>query len=161
MRHRKTKLDGPIASRHPITYIVVCVLCVCGCSVARAQPERGCGNNTIYGSFGLRFTKISLSPAGYVFIGRLVADGKGNLRGDGTESNDGLVARPTFTGSYSISTDCTGTANFSFSSGITISFAFAVEASGDQIDWMQTGPAGSTSDIEIGKARKQFTEPLR
>jgi hypothetical protein len=161
MRHRKTELGGLDASRFPISYIVVFLLCAWCCSVARAQSEPACNNNSVYGSFGLRLTRISLSPARYVFIGRLVADGKGTLRGDGTESNDGLIARPTFTGSYSISTDCTGSATLSFSSGATISFAFGVEASGDQIDWMQTGPAGSTSDIEIGKSKKQFTEPPR
>lgn len=71
-----------------------------------------CTNATLKGVWGYYHGR----PLGVVNVNKLVgqftADGQGNLNGSWTLSSTGAVSTGTFTGSYTIAADCTGTLTF-------------------------------------------------
>jgi hypothetical protein len=71
-----------------------------------------CSNASIKGVYGILSSGLngSLSPA--ASINRVVADGLGNATGTATKSIDGAIVTYSFTGKYSIASNCTGTATW-------------------------------------------------
>jgi hypothetical protein len=82
----------------------------------KTDPAK-CDNGTLKGSYGFTLTgwriptpdtNVRSARAG---VGRIVFDGRGNISGSETKSHDGLIIPLTFTGTYQVLTDCTGTAH--------------------------------------------------
>ena len=73
-----------------------------------AQDKTNCSNATLHGSYGLRATGTILGVGDFTAVGRFTFDGDGHLTGK-------LIVRvagnnmelPAFTGTYSVSPDCT------------------------------------------------------
>jgi hypothetical protein len=109
-----------------------------------------------YGVNGTLFAGAS-GPAGfYSVVGVLTADGKGNLSGTDSISENGTVQTDrTFTGTYTIQGNCSGTASLNYSGGQVVNFVIAVSASGGQISFLQT----SAGAVAAGTATLQ-TIPL-
>jgi len=78
-------------------------------AVAIAVPASACSDATMNGVFG------------YVVgaaVGQFTADGAGNITaGSQTASNNGVISTKTFTGTYSIATNCMGTLTINFTGG--------------------------------------------
>jgi hypothetical protein len=74
---------------------------------------RSCTNASLNGNYGYRLTGQNVGgsePGPRAAAGRLSADGHGNVQGTETKSKDGtIITGLTFTGSYNMLTDCTGT----------------------------------------------------
>ena len=70
----------------------------------------------------------------------MVFDGRGNLSGAETKSHDGLIIPLTFTGTYTVYTDCTGIGNVITSDPDegARNFSFAIVESGEQVMAIQT-----------------------
>ena len=67
------------------------------------------------------------------------ADGHGNLAGTETKSKNGMIFQGlTFTGSYTMLTDCTGTGNLTASDGEVRNFNFILVEGGEGIFGIQT-----------------------
>jgi len=74
----------------------------------QAQDTQHCSNATLHGSYGFHAT-----GTGFVAIGRFVFDGSGGLTGKlFVRVNGNNMAPPVFTGTYSVSPDCTVTDNW-------------------------------------------------
>jgi hypothetical protein len=83
-----------------------------------AQAQTSCSNGSLDGTYfyqvdGPVLTGASVSP--YVELGKFIADGNGAITsGQSTTSTNGTVTPWTFTGTYVVHGDCTGTLSLSF-----------------------------------------------
>ena len=76
-----------------------------------------CSNSTLQGSYGASITG-TVSGLPLAELDLVSADGKGNFTsGSGTVSIGGTISSFTFTGTYTINADCSGSA--SLSTGVT------------------------------------------
>jgi hypothetical protein len=77
---------------------------------SRAQEREHCSNATLHGSYGLHATGTVPGGLPFAAVGRFTFDGKGNLTGKLFVRIDGdNIEPPGFTGTYSVSPDCTVT----------------------------------------------------
>jgi hypothetical protein len=111
------------------------------------QGARTCTNADVIGSFGFETTGLFLSGApatGWVaFIGKLELtvkpSGEGAISGHvaGSEGDTALAFTPV-TGSYSVASDCTGTATITPKGQSLMSFSFVVVERGKQMLAIET-----------------------
>jgi len=104
---------------------IICLLASAGYLITRttskvsAQTSAGCDATTLNSSYG--FSKTGQFYAdGYGYLplsgnGRLQGDGNGNITGFDTILADGTVYKRTFTGTYTVNADCSGTVSLTFS----------------------------------------------
>ena len=79
----------------------------------QAQDKANCSNATLHGSYGLHATGTIIGVGDFAAVGRFTFDGKGNLTGKlFVRVNGNNMAPPEFTGTYSVSPDCTVTDNW-------------------------------------------------
>jgi len=67
-----------------------------------------CSNATLKGVWGFTFSGIGGDGTPRAIVGQATADGAGNLSGTLTKSKDGTIVTGTFTGTYSVAKNCTG-----------------------------------------------------
>jgi len=77
------------------------------------QAQAGCTAFSLSGPYGYALSGSAYDTAGnlgfFAGTGRIVFDGNGTITtGADTFSNDGTIMRRTYTGTYSIKQDCTG-----------------------------------------------------
>jgi len=118
---------------------------VSGSSRQAAVAEDGCSNHSLRGAYGFAVEGQAFNPPGpgyhefaeFADAGRIVFDGGGNLNGTDTESLNGLISTGlTFSGTYSVQTDCTGTAVIS--GGITAKLRFMLVEGGQEVNVFDT-----------------------
>ena len=82
----------------------------------RRVKAQSCSNATIQGIWGFSYNGLvgGLTTSG---AGHTLADGSGNASGGDTLSVNGVILRRTYTGTYNINPDCTGTTTFNDSLG--------------------------------------------
>jgi hypothetical protein len=88
---------------------LLATLHLCSATVTRAQEEAGCSSASVAGKWGFTTngTVVDIGPRDSVGIFTL--DGTGKLvNGKATASLNGTVTEETFSGTYSVSPDCTG-----------------------------------------------------
>jgi len=74
------------------------------------QDRETCSNASLHGSYGLHATGTVIGVGDFAAVGRFTFDGKGNLTGKlFVRVAGGNVEPPAFTGTYSVSPDCTVT----------------------------------------------------
>lgn len=78
-----------------------------------AHAQAGCTLGSFVGPYGYALNGSYYDTNGYLSVyanaGRLISDGNGTLTsGADTQNDDGAVSRRTYTGSYAINSDCTG-----------------------------------------------------
>ena len=84
--------------------------------------EAQCTNASLNGTYFYQFNgSINHTPGnlGYEELGKLTADGIGTVSGSSTAVTNGAVAALTFTGTYAIQANCSGTATLNFSNQTT------------------------------------------
>lgn len=79
---------------------------------AMAQGKAICTNAGIKNTFGFRGGGYDSSLAPYAWAGQVKLDGVGGVTGTETASLGGTIQTFALTGSYSVSSNCTGTATF-------------------------------------------------
>jgi len=95
-----------------------------------------CSNATVNGVWGFQVGSL---------VGQFTADGKGNIpSGSGTLSNNGVIETGTFTGTYSVSKNCTGSLTINFTGGgsVTANIVLDDGHKGFQIIDTTSGVAG-------------------
>lgn len=80
-------------------------------------------------------------------VGVFVSDGQGKLSGSDTISNGGQIIPRTFTGTYTVTSDCNGTAALQFNSGITVDVALVLDERGHEVRALQTNPPGAAFTV--------------
>jgi hypothetical protein len=75
--------------------------------VATAQDRETCSNASLHGSFGLRATGNTTTGGALIVLGRFAFDGQGNLTAKlYTRTPTGGNVVDTYTGTYSVDSDC-------------------------------------------------------
>jgi len=138
-------------SKYPILFFFVVVY------IATAQMfgqvESSCTNSDFRGTFGFDLKGTNFSIGQFAIVGRMTADGNGHFTGSGVQSVNGKIAQSTFTGTYTVQADCTGTALMTFdTSGIKDSLSFVSVNDGNELLFLDIG--GGT--VETGSAKRQF-----
>jgi hypothetical protein len=96
---------------------------------ALAQGKAICTNAGIKNTFGFRGGGFTSSLAPYAFNGQIKLDGLGGVTGSESASFGGTIQNFSLTGSYSVNSNCTGTATFNGGPG---SHTFFVIVNGGQ-----------------------------
>jgi len=98
----------------PISFFLGITLLVLFASHAQATQ---CSLNGTAGKYGFTLTGAVITQAGAIpiaAVGRANLDASGNATGSESRSVGGGFADETFTGSYTVNADCTGTATLQF-----------------------------------------------
>lgn len=123
------------------------------------QAAPRCSNANLTGGYGFNVSGIAANGVQYSLVGRFVADGKGGVTGTSTQSVNGAISRPTFTATYTVNADCTGTTNITFDFGLTTPLDFIIVDDGKSVYIISAGASGSQGDNETGTATRQFNRP--
>src|SRR5580704_19613061 len=93
---------------------------------------------------------------GYSSSGHLIADGNGHFSGSET-TDDGatLIENDTFTGTYTINNDCTGTALFNLANDNAVNVDINLTNNGKMINLIETDDGSQV----VGTAQQQFPNP--
>jgi len=87
--------------------LVVCMISTGLVGATAAQDRESCSNASLRGSFGLRATGNTTTGGALIVMGRFNFDGAGNLTAKlFTRTPGGTNVADTYTGSYSVDSDC-------------------------------------------------------
>jgi uncharacterized protein (TIGR03437 family) len=117
---------------------------------AGAQPRVGglvsCDLTNIGGSYGTAFSGFAgtIPVATY---GLITSDGHGSLSGSGTESLGGAIHSVVTSGTYTITSACTGTSTIQDSLGNVTHFAFTINSNGGVIEFVETDSGTTVSGV--------------
>ncbi len=123
------------------------------------KAQSGCDATSLSGAFGYALTGAVYDQSGNLYYlaanGRLSADGNGALTGADTLSLDGSIVKRKYTGTYTLNSDCTGSAQLQISDGTSLgkgaNLDLVVADSGKQVNLIQT----DGSFVFSGTGRKQ------
>ena len=126
-------------------------------SNANAQPPKTCTNATLSGDYGATLTG-TVNNLPFAALNRVNGDGNGNITGEGTIVYDGTVIPSSFTATYTVNPDCSG--SFSSSSGTTENIVISRDGSEVQIivTGLALGPATVTGLAKRLGSVKAFTQ---
>jgi hypothetical protein len=138
-------------------------------SEAPSSQAGHCSLRNTAGEYGFTLTGVVIPPTGAVpiaAVGRAVLDASGNISGTESRSVGGGFADETFTGTYSVNADCTGTTTLQFfESGQLVRtsvLSFVFDNNEREIRMVQKSlqlPNGAFLPAVItAEARKLFTE---
>lgn len=137
---------------HPALLIV---LCAASPWVVGASPT--CTNASMTGGYGYAISGMLFQSGGafYTFAdsGNLTADGNGTSTGSSTFSESGTVGSRTISGTYTVNSDCTGSATFTDNLGNTLHISLVVLGGGQEIDFIQI----DVGTVVSGSAKQQQT----
>lgn len=123
--------------------------------IAKAD-SRGCSNATLKGAFADKDTGFITAPpalAGpFAGVNTETYDGNGTLTGAGIVSLNGNIVPGTFTGTYHVNPDCTGTYTVQNSLGLTVHAFFVIDDGGNELQILITDPGTVITCI----ARRQY-----
>ena len=109
-------------------------------TVVRAQT--GCSATSLSVPYSYNFWGTLYDNVGNVYaygdVGLISADGNGKLTGSDTVSKDGIIGQRTFTGTYTVNANCSGSAKFQFSDGSNTSMDFALGNGAKAINFIDT-----------------------
>lgn len=113
-------------------------------SSPKALAAEGCGVGSLHGAYGYAFQGQVIPPGTTEFdtaiAGRIAFDGRAGLAGYEWDSTNGFQETLTFTGSYSIQPDCTGTAALVNSNGRTDHITLGLIEGGQEFNFTVTDP---------------------
>ena len=137
----------------PISFFLGITLLALFASHAQAAP---CSLNGAAGKYGFTLTGVVITQAGAIpiaAVGGANLDASGNATGVESRSVGGGFADETFTGSYTVNPDCTGTLTLQIVQfGVTVHSYFVIDDSGREFLAIET-----EKDFIITRiARRQF-----
>lgn len=125
------------------TTILAGVLILNLVSKANAQPMKACSDATLRGDYGATLTG-AVNNLPFAALNLVNSDGNGNITGEGTIVYNGTVIPSSFTATYTVNPDCSG--SFTSSSGTTENIVIGRDGSEVQIivTGLALGPATVT-----------------
>ena len=112
---------------------------------ARRVDRKNCSNKSLSGDFAATLGGTA-SGLPFVALDSVSAGGDGSFSGSGTISYNGAITNVTFTATYSINSDCSG--SISFDTGATQNLV--VVGKGDEVRFIRTDNA---NDVVTGVAK--------
>jgi hypothetical protein len=110
-----------------------------------AKAQARCNLLTVKGSYGVLATG-SFGPAQLATLGTVNFDGAGNISGQSTSSFSGSISSDSFTGTYTVNEDCSGTINFVYAF-FTISGNTVIVDNGKELFLIETNPGAVASGV--------------
>ena len=126
-----------------LVIVTASVLALSFAPVVQGSDGQGCSNSSVQGSYGFSAsgnTIVGVGPT--AVVGTLTADGNGNISGKDTSSFNGAIVRETFTATYTVNADCSGSATAVFQGPLPriAHIDFVVVDNGNQIFNIVTDP---------------------
>ncbi|MGA7294586.1 MAG: hypothetical protein WBW53_22180 [Terriglobales bacterium] len=107
-------------------------------SIAYEQGKAPCTNLGVHHTYSLEATGILLSSGQIAAAGQLVLNGKGSLTGTVTFSVNGSISSLPVTGTYSINSNCTGTATFTPQGQSAVNLGVVIVNAGKEMMFIET-----------------------
>jgi hypothetical protein len=150
--HMKSNIKTAIAT----TFLAGAILLSMG-SNASALAPKSCSNATLRGDYAATLTG-TVNNLPFAALNLVNGDGNGNITGEGTIVYNGSVIPSSFTATYSINADCSG--SFSSSSGTTENIVISRDGSEVQIivTGLALGPATVTGLAKSLGSAKAMTQ---
>lgn len=120
------------------------------CSFAHAQgPWHRCSVNKLHGQYGFKIdgSNVAPAPGKFAAVGIQTFDGVGNFSATNYISVDGGVGLFSFTGTYTVNSDCTGVMTAHFLGGITSSNYFVLVQDGKQFYTISLDPGSVITGV--------------
>lgn len=133
----------------------------------RLEAQDRCSNASLKGSYAFKVDGTNVSnpylPLGpFAAVGKNTYDGRGHMRGVIIVSSNGSIIPATYTGVYTVNSNCTGVKSATLSIGAVVDFFFVIDDDLREIQMVvtQAGPPGSLADglTVSGSARKLFAD---
>jgi hypothetical protein len=131
---------------------------------SRASAEPACNNASLLGSyaFNVHGTNVSAplpgGPGPFAAVGKNAYDGHGHMKGVIVVSSNGVIISATYSGTYHVTADCTGSKSATLSIngavGPTVDFDFVIDNELREIQMIVSDNGFAVS----GSARKLFTK---
>jgi len=115
-----------------------------GCDGSSSEAESGCSVASLKGAYiyaqdGFNISGETASQrTPFAQSGREIFNGDGTMSGVGTGNFNGLVAHLTYSGTYTVGADCTGSVTFTDNGGTVSHFDIAIEDGGAEFGFVQT-----------------------
>jgi hypothetical protein len=103
---------------------------------------QGCTNATLKGEYSATIVG-TLGGAPYAELDLVTATGNGTFSGTGTASQNGVISTVSFTATYTINSDCSGSA--SLSTGVTQNFN--IKEDGSEVDVISTNSGATITAV--------------
>jgi len=144
----------------PLLAVVVCMAVAMATPMAFAQSP-AFNNGSLKGSYSFLVAEWTSSSSVSAFnsLGVMTFDGAGNLSGSYTANFAGTVVTGTFSGTYSVNSNGTGSMSYEISGYGTVTTAFVVDASTKNLQLLQTTcPSGGCGNwVNSGTAIAQVS----
>ena len=139
------------------TFAIAAAVLALGMAPAAKAQNRGCSNGIMKGTFAFTATGSVTSPptrvGPFAEIGTQTFDGTGGTTGSATFSSNGNIFQVTWTGTYTVNPDCTGTYTLLISPfGSTVSSSFVVSDNANEFLAVET----ETGLVILRTGRRQF-----
>ncbi len=115
---------------------------------------QACNNSTLRGlyHYGTAGSLVSgSSVVALAELGKIVADGQGNFTGSATANAGGAIQTSTLSGTYSISSDCSGSLSLRVNSLAPVPVLIQLERGGKSA----VLAVSSTAEVVVGRLRRQ------
>jgi hypothetical protein len=99
-----------------------------------------CKTDAYKGDYGFTATGTVAGAGAFAVVGRFTADGLGHITGTQTRNFNGQIVHETYTETYMLNQDCTGSSQKETSTGITAQFYFVLFGEGWRVEAVQTDP---------------------
>ncbi len=139
------------------------ILAVAGCDGGNSEAQSGCSLGTLHGAYIYALDGFTVAGEGasqrapFAQAGREIFNGDGTMSGIGTASFNGDVVRVTYSGTYTVTADCTGAVTFTDGAGVVSHYDIAIENGGAEFGFIQTDPNVVTAAFE----RRRTTSEAR
>ena len=105
----------------------------------KVRAQDACTTASCQGAFGYTFTGLTgFNALAFAAVGRLLADGQGNVSGVETDSSNGEIFQRSYTGTYQVNADCTGSEVSVDNFGKTVKCNFVIVSGGAEIRVIET-----------------------
>jgi hypothetical protein len=122
----------------------------------RLSAQDRCSAASLQGSYAFHVSGTNVSnkilpPGPFAAIGKNTYDGKGNMSGVIVVSASGHMLTSTYTGTYTLNSDCTGTKSATLDvNKLTVGFSFVMDDELREIRMIVTGVAPSGTQLQDG-----------
>ena len=129
------------------TFVAAVTALALGTASAAKAENRGCSNLILRGTYADKDTGFITGAGQFAAVNIETFDGKGGLTGSGFSSVDGSVSEGTYTGTYTVNPDCTGTYTVQFSGIPPIHAFFVIDQGGNELQVVITDPGNTITCV--------------
>jgi hypothetical protein len=142
----------------PSTLVLLLFLVALSPLAAQSQAAAACSNSSLNGAyFYLLAGAVEVSGSGaedYAELGMLVANGQGSVSGKSNASTGGTLQSLTFSGTYAVQANCTGTMNVIINSQASEALTFQIVEGGQQA----VEAFSSSGGVVVGRAYRAASQ---